>query len=133
MLASDRAGLLGAGWTSSCAIVTDDPHHNQPISEQFRVVAKQWVDADEAASLLEETKTSILSDMIGRVLSYNIGMPYNKAELSAKSSPEYKEFITEMVQLRSKANLLKVKLEYIRMRFSEQQSHEATARAERRL
>src|SRR5258705_4202398 len=106
---------------------------NQPISEQFRVVAKSWVEADEAASLLEETKSAVLSDMIGKVIGYNIGMPFNKAELAAKSSDEYKEFITEMVKLRSKANLLKVKLEYIRMRFSEQQSHEATARAERRL
>ena len=110
-----------------------DPHHNEPISERFRIVAKQWVDADEAASLMEETKSSVLSDMIGKVISFNIGMPYNKAEIAAKSSDEYKEFITEMVKLRSAANLLKVKLEYIRMQFSEQQSHEATARAERRL
>lgn len=113
--------------------MTEDIHHNGPISEQFRVVAKHWVDADEAASLMEETKSAILSEMIGKVISYNIGMPYNKAELAAKSSPEYKEFVTEMVKLRGKANLLKVKLEYIRMKFSEQQSHEATARAERRL
>ena len=106
---------------------------NYPISEKFRIVAREWVEADEAASLMEETKSAILSDMIGKVISYNIGMPFNKAELAAKSSPEYKEFITEMVKLRSKANLLKVKLEYIRMQFSENQSHEATARAERRL
>lgn len=106
---------------------------NQPISEQFRIVAKEWVEADEAASLLEETKSAAVSEMITKIIGYNIGMPFNKAELAAKSSAEYKEFITEMVKLRSKANLLKVKLEYIRMQFSEQQSHEATARAERRL
>lgn len=106
---------------------------NQPISEQFRIVAKEWVEADEAASLLEETKSAAVSEMISKIIGYNIGMPFNKAELAAKSSAEYKEFITEMVKLRSKANLLKVKLEYIRMQFSEQQSHEATARAERRL
>ncbi len=104
-----------------------------PISERFRLIAKRWVEADEAASLLEETKSTVLSEMITKIIGYNIGMAYNKAELSAKSSPEYKEFVTEMVHLRSKANLLKVKMEYIRMQFSEQQSHEATARAERRL
>src|SRR5258705_9131199 len=107
--------------------------HNQPISEQFRVVAKAWVEADEAASLLEETKSAVLSEMIGKVISYNIGMPFNKAELAAKSSDEYKEFVTKMVRFRSHANLMKVKLEFIRMKFSEQQSAEATARAERRL
>jgi len=91
------------------------------------------VEADEAASLMEETKTAVLSEMINSVISYNINMPFNKAELSAKSSAEYKEFITTMVKLRSKANLLKVKLEYLRMQFSEWQSHEANARAEKRL
>lgn len=106
---------------------------NEPISERFRLIAKKWVEADEAASLMEETKTAVLAEMINQVISYNIGMAYNKAELAAKSSPEYKDFITKMVSLRSAANLLKVKMEYLRMQFSEQQSHEATARAERRL
>lgn len=110
-----------------------DRDHNEPISEQFRITAKAWVEADEAASLMEETKSAVVSEMISKIIGYNIGMPFNKAELSAKSSQEYKDFITEMVRLRSRANLLKVKLEYLRMRFSEQQSHEATARAERRL
>lgn len=105
----------------------------EPLSEQFRVVAKEWCEADEAASLMEETKNVVLSEMITKVIGYNIGMPYNKAELTAKSSPDYKEFVTKMVKLRSEANLLKVKMEWIRMRFSEQQSAEATARSERRL
>src|SRR4249919_2722262 len=95
---------------------------NEPLSEQFRLVAKSWCEADEAASLMEETRTAVLSEMINKVISYNINMPYNKAELSAKSSPEYKEFVTTMVKLRSAANLLKVKLEWLRMRFSEQMS-----------
>src|ERR1700685_2018887 len=107
--------------------MSEQANSNYPISEQFRIVAKQWVDADEAASLMEETKGAITSEMITKIIGYNLGMPFNKAELAAKSSDEYKEFITKMVQLRSRANLLKVKLEYIRMTFSEQQSQEATA------
>jgi hypothetical protein len=106
---------------------------NEPISEQFRLVAKSWVEADEAASLMEETRTTVLSEMITKIIGENISMPFNKAELTAKSSPEYKEFVTQMVRLRSRANLLKVKLEFIRMKFQEWNSHEATARSERRL
>jgi len=106
---------------------------DRPISEQFRIVAKSWVEADKAASLMEETKSSVLSEMINSVISYNIDMPYNKAELSAKSNPEYKEFISTMVEFRSKANLLKVQMEYLRMKFQEWSSHEANARAEKRL
>ena len=106
---------------------------NEPLSEQFRLVAKQWVDADEAASLMEETKTAVFSEMMGKVIEENISMPVNKAEIAVKSSPEYKEFVTQMVSLRSKANLLKVKLDYIKMRFQEQMSGEASKRAEMRL
>jgi len=107
--------------------------NDRPVSEQFRIIARKWVEADKAASLLEETRTAALSEMIGKVLGADIGMPYNKAELAAKSSPDYKEFITKMVELRSQANLLKVQMKYLEMRHSEQQSEEATARAERRL
>ena len=111
----------------------NEDQKNEPISEQFRITAKSWCEADEAASLMEETKSAVLSEMINEVISYNIGMAYNKAELAAKSSAQYKEFIETMVKLRSKANLLKVKMRYIEMKFSEEQSHQATARAERRL
>lgn len=112
--------------------MTDDIS-NHPVSEQFRVIARKWVDADEAASIMEETKSTVLSEMISKVITENIGYPVNRAELIAKSSPEYKEFIVQMVQLRSAANLLKVKMEYLRMRHHEENSREATKRAEMRL
>lgn len=102
---------------------------NQPISEQFRIVAKQWVDADTAARMLEETKTAVLSQMIK-----DLGdMPYAHAERDVKASKEWLNHIEKMVDARGRANLLKVKLEFIRMRFQEQSSFEATQRAERRL
>lgn len=106
---------------------------NNPISEHFRVAAKDWVEADRAASLMEETKTIIFSQIVGKIITDNLKLPVNKAELAAKTSAEYREFVTEMVELRSKANLLKVKMEYLRMQHSEQMSREATARAETRL
>ncbi len=53
--------------------------------------------------------------------------------MRAKASSAWKDYIEKMVKAREEANLAKVKVEWIRMRFSEQQSEEATARAERRL
>ena len=35
-----------------------------PISEQFRLAAKQWVDADAGANMLEECKSAYLSQMM---------------------------------------------------------------------
>jgi hypothetical protein len=99
------------------------------LSEQFRLAAKAWVDLDSAASLLEETKSAVLSQRMSALGD----MPVSRAELTVKATPEWEDFITRMVSAREAANLAKVKLEWLRMRFSEQQSAEATARAERRL
>jgi len=60
-------------------------------------------------------------------------MPVSKAEMQIKASDEWHEYIEKMVDERKKASLLKVQLEFIRMRFSEWQSHEATRRAEMKL
>lgn len=102
---------------------------DRPLSEQFRLVAKKWVDADSAASLLEETKSA----MLARMMSAFGDIPVNRAELNVKASEEWLDFITKMVKARERAALLKVQLEYIRMRFNEWQSHAANRRAEMKL
>lgn len=102
---------------------------SHPLSEQFRIAAKAWVDLDSAASLLEETKSAVLSQKMAALGD----MPVSRAELQVKASPEWQEYVTKMVKAREAANLAKARLEWIRMKFSEQQSFEATARAERRL
>ena len=102
---------------------------NLPWSEQYRIVARKWVDAEAAASLLEDTKSAFLSQ---RMQAY-ADLPVSKAEALVKSSPEWTDFIEKMVAARKQANLLKVQLEYLRMKFSEWQSDSATKRAEMRL
>jgi len=106
---------------------------NQPLSEQYRLAALEWVAADEAASLLEETKSATFSEMVGKILDENPKIAVNRAETLVKSSDEYKEFVSKMVLMRTKANRLKVQMEFLRMRFMEQNSREASARAEMRL
>jgi hypothetical protein len=102
---------------------------NDPISEQYRLVAKKWVEADSAASLLEESKSAVLSRMM-----MDLGdMPVSRAEMNVKASREWSEYVNKMVRAREDAALLKVKMEYLRMKFSEWQSHEATKRAEMKL
>lgn len=106
-----------------------EPTSNLPWSEQFRIVARNWVDADAAATLLEDTKSAVLAE---RMQEY-VTLPVNRAEQMVKSSPEWREHIEKIVEARKKANRLKVQLEFIRMRFSETQSFEATKRAEMKL
>jgi len=106
---------------------------NLPISEQFRIVSKQWVDAEAAASLLEDTKSSMLSQRIQALIRAEPGLAINRAEATVKASDEWGDWITGMIEARKKANLLKVQLEYLRMRAGEQASYEATKRAEMKL
>lgn len=101
----------------------------EPISEQFRLAAKEWVSLDSAASMLEESKSAFLSQRMAALGD----VPVSRAELTVKASEEWKQYIQSMVEARTKANLSKVKTEWLRMRFSEWQSHEANARAERKL
>ena len=102
---------------------------DRPLSEQYRIVAKKWVDADGAANMLEETKSAVLSKMM-----VDLGdMHVSKAEMQVKASDAWREHITQMVEARSQASLLKVQMEYIRMKFQEWQSHAANRRAEMKL
>jgi hypothetical protein len=102
---------------------------NLPISEQFRIIAKRWVDADSAANMLEETKSAYLNQLM---LAQG-DMAVSKAEMIVKGSAEWKEYVSNMVTARKDANLLKVQLEYIKMKFYEWQSHNANKRAEMKL
>lgn len=102
---------------------------NLPWAEQYRLIAKRWVDANAAADLLEETKSA----MLARLMLAQGDMPVSRAEMNVKASQEWDDFINSMVEARKAATLLQVQTKYIYMKFMEQQSHSATARAEMRL
>jgi hypothetical protein len=110
-----------------------EPRINLPWSEQFRIVAKQWCDADAAASILEDSKSAFLSARIQELIEKDPKIALNKAEASVKASDHWREWIEGMVEARKKANLLKVQMEYLRMKFNEWQSDNANRRAEMRL
>jgi hypothetical protein len=102
---------------------------NSPISEQYRIVAKRWVDAEAAASLMEDTKSAVLSQKMKALGD----MPNSRAEMIVKASPEWMEFITQTIDTRKQANLLKVQLEYLRMRSKEWAAEEYARAAEMKL
>lgn len=87
------------------------------------------MDLDHSARLLEDTKSAILSQRMAELGD----MPVSRAEQKVKASKDWHDFVVSIVDARTKANLKKVHLEYLKMRFSERQSHEATARAERKM
>ena len=100
-----------------------------PWSEQFRLAAKAWVELDKAANMLEESKSAVLAQRIAA----QGDVAYNRAEMAVKASPEWHEYIKSMVDARSAANLKKVQMEYLRMKFTEWNSDEANKRSEKKL
>ena len=109
------------------------PERERPLSEQFRIVAKQFADADAAATLLEELKTTTLEKLKTKLMAVHGEMPDNKAERLVKASGEWEEYVRSMCDARAKATKLKLQMAYIRMVFSEWQAADASARAEYKL
>ena len=102
---------------------------NLPLTEQYAKAAHEWVDAEAAASLLEDTKSAVLAQK----MAHYSDIPINRSEQYVKASPEWMEHVQKIVEARQEANRCKVRLEYIRMRFQEWQSQEANNRIEARL
>ena len=102
---------------------------NKPLSEQYRLAAREWCEADAAATLLEETKSAMLAKRMAACGD----IPVSKAEMKVKASAAWEDYISAMVEARKRASLLKVELEYIRMKYFEWQSEGANRRAEMKL
>lgn len=118
---------------TATASISEMPRHERPISEEFRIVAKKWIDADAAARLREELKTTHLEKMKQELIETEGDMPDSHAERRVKAGKNWEDYIRQMVEARTDANKLKAQLEYIRMRWNEIQDANASARAEMRL
>jgi hypothetical protein len=113
--------------------ITDIPQRERPLSEQFRIVAKSWVQADASARFHEEFKTTKLEQLKQALIESEGDMPDSHAERRVKSSPDWESFIREMVDARTDANLKKAQMQFLQMRFTEWQDANASQRAEMRL
>jgi hypothetical protein len=102
---------------------------NEPWSEQYRIMGELWADAEAAASLLEDSKSAVLSQRMAMLGDIAV----NKAEMTVKASREWQEHIEKIVAARKNANLLKIRMEFCKMKYHEEQGIEASKRAEMRM
>jgi hypothetical protein len=109
------------------------PEKERPISEEFRIAAKEWVEQDKAARLLDEMKSVTLAQMKTNLMAERGDMPDAKAERLCKSHPDWEAYIKAMVEAKAAANLARVKMQWIEMRYGEWQSADANARKERHM
>ena len=109
------------------------PEAERPMSEQYRLLGEAWADADGAANLLEELKTTTLEQRKTAIMKERGDMAESKAERLVKSDPEWEAYIRQMCGARAAANKMKVRLEGMRMQHMEWNARDANARAEARL
>lgn len=102
---------------------------NKPWSEQYRLAGEDWADKEAAAQLLEDTKSAYLAQ---KVAEYG-DIPVNRAEQKVKASKEWDTHVRKIVEARKIANVAKVHLEAMRMRYNEWNNEEANRRTEARL
>jgi len=102
---------------------------NRPISEQYHEAALEWVDAESAATLLEDTKSAVMSQ---KMLALG-DIAVNKAELIVKGRADWHDYLVKINTARTNANRLKVEVEYMRMRFQEWISADANERVQARI
>ena len=98
--------------------MTDYPP-NMTWADRYRYAGEDWADKEEAASLLENLRTSVLSQKCAE-LGGNI--PVNRAEQIVKMSEDWVEYNKKMVAARKAANIARIELESLKMQFNDVQS-----------
>ena len=112
------------------------------LTEQVTTLGEEWADKDAAASSLEETRKSMLAnvllDYINPASAPSVdgkaprGMPISQAEHRALSDPRYETHLELMVAARREANIARVRYDMGKMRIELHRSQMATARQELR-
>lgn len=98
------------------------------LARRMVEAGEEWADKDAAASLLEETRKSLLAElMTGRDGSVNA------REIEALASPTYRLHVTNMVTARRDANRARVRYDGIKVLAELRRSAESTKRAEMTL
>lgn len=90
---------------------------------------EDWADADAAASLLEETRKSVLAKLMTEAPHASQG----GKEMQALADPVYSRFVEGMVAARKAANKARVRYDSAKVLSELRRSQESTRRAEMSL
>lgn len=90
---------------------------------------EDWADADAAASLLEETRKSVLARLMNEATATTVAAK----EMFALADEEYRAHIDGMVTARKAANKARVRYDSAKVLAELRRSEESTRRAEMTL
>jgi len=109
------------------------PDSETPIEEQWRVAASLWADADEFARECEEKKSIYIAEQKNARCALNDKLSDAAAERQVRGSQQYQDFIMQMVNARTEANLLRTQMDYLKMKHEKWRSLNARNRQEREM
>ncbi len=113
------------------ALVQEMPKREHAIAEKFRLVAEEWAEVDAAFYMLDNTRTSVAAELI--MAEVEKGVSVSKAEHIAKASAAYREHVTKAADAKREANVLKARMDYLRMRERREDREEWNQRSERKM
>lgn len=97
------------------------------LVERWRLRAAEWLDLQEAADILRETKNDVFAEIMSRMDGSSIA----ERDRLARLSPEWKEFRDSMLEAEAKARRARMRLKYEAMMFDAWRTENANARIER--
>lgn len=96
------------------------------LHAEILAAGEKWADAEAAASLLEETRKSVLAKLMNESAIASIA----GKEMTALAEPEYRKFVEGMVTARKAANKARVRYDSAKVLAELRRSEESTRRAE---
>lgn len=112
-------------------VVAEMPERERDLVERFRVVAENFADADAAYYMLDNTRTSV-RDAIELKMA-EAGHTAAKAKLLANTSAEYREHVQKTADAKREANVLRARMDYLRMREKRAERLEINMMSERKM
>ena len=97
--------------------------------EKWRLAAAEWLDLQDAADILRETKADVFAEITSRQ-GHNSEAANQRA---ARLDPEWKAFRDKMVKAESAARRSKFRVKYAEMQFDHWRSQNANARTEKKM
>lgn len=95
--------------------------------EKWRIRAAEWLDAQQAADILRETKNDVFAEIKSK---QNAKSEAEKDRL-ARISSEWQEFRTKMIEAESLARRLRMRMKYEEMMFDAWRTEAANSRQEK--
>lgn len=101
------------------------PFNPEAIYQKLNETGDAWVDKNAAAEILEETKKSVLAELMT-----GFDGPKTERESKALADPAYRLHLSSMVAARKEANRARVKYDSMRVLAEMRRTQESTRRAE---